>query len=232
MECKQVQKRLPGLADGRIVEAERRALQRHLGRCQNCTESAADYRKLRSNLLGLPREEAPVGLKWSLRAMASREAARRRRYAGFAGWLHERRDQALLLFDRLMRPFAVPATAGVFSSLILFTLVMTNFRGIVIAHPNDVPTILSTDAQLLRSAPLSIDSDFVVVDVLVDDQGRVLQYRFPEDLGGFTNKENHKQIERALRLCVFKPATNFGQPVDGWTRVSFATQRSEMEVHD
>ena len=87
---------------------------------------------------------------------------------------------------------------GVFSAILLFTLVLTNFRGIVRAHPNDVPTVLGTNATLLSSPPLNIDSEWVVVDVLVDEQdGRaVAEPPAAEHPGGHTDRERLRLLER------------------------------------
>jgi hypothetical protein len=169
-------------------------------------------------------------LEWQLRAMASHAASRRRRFGGVAGWFRESLISFRLRIGQLLRPLAVPTMGGVFSAILLFSLVLTNFRGIVRAHPNDVPTALGTNATLVSSPPLNVDSEYVVVDVLVDEQGQVIDYRFPEDWGALKSPEARKRLEEALRFSTFQPATNFGKPVQGWVRVNYSTQRSEMDV--
>ena len=230
MNCQQVQIRLSAFLDGFVAEEERYAVERHLARCAGCAAAHDSYNGLRMSLRSLPARAVTPELSWSLRAMASREASRRRRFAGMLGWLQERTELLRFRASLLLRPIAVPAAGGVFSAIFLFTMVMMHFRGIVIAQPNDVPTALSTNAELISSPSLNIDSDYVVVDVLVDEQGRLLDYRFPEGYGSLKSKDATQRLEQALRYSVFLPATSFGQPVQGWVRVYYSTQRNEMDV--
>jgi hypothetical protein len=230
MNCQQVQIRLSAFLDGFVVEEERYAVERHLVRCTGCATARDQYSDLRMSLHSLPVRAVTPELSSTLRVMASRAAARRRRFAGMLGWVQERFELLKLRSSLLLRPLAVPAFGGLCSAIFLFTLVMTHFRGIVIAQPNDIPTALTTNAELISSPSLNIDSDYVVVDVLVDEQGRLLDYRFPEGYGSLKSKDANQRLEHALRYSVFLPATSFGQPVQGWVRVYYSTQRNEMDV--
>lgn len=230
MNCQQVQQRFSFMLDGQIVDQERRAVERHVAHCPTCARRRDEYQTNRTHLKAIPARRMPLRLEWQLRALASREASRRRRFGDVAGWWQEACVSVRLSVGDLMRPLAVPAMGGVFSAILLFALVLTNFRGIVRAHPNDVPTVLGTHAELLSSPPLNVDSEYVVVDVLVDETGRVIDYRFPVGWGSLENPESRKRLEQALRFSTFLPATNFGKPVQGWVRVSYSTQRSEMDV--
>lgn len=230
MNCQQVQQRISAMIDGQVVDQDRYALERHVALCPACATRRDEYLTIRNSMRSLPARKVPLRLQWQLRSMASREASRRQRFGNVSGWWKEQLISFRLRAGDLMRPLAVPAMGGVFSAIFLFSLVLTNFRGIVRAHPNDVPTALGTNAELLSSPPLNIDSEYVVVDVLVDEQGRVIDYRFPEGYGALKSPEARQRLERALRFSTFQPATNFGYPVQGWVRVNYSTQRSEMDV--
>lgn len=222
MECTLVQGRLSEFSDGCVVEAERRALEAHVARCKACYARLEEYRALRRSVQALPRESVPAPLAFQIRATASREANRRRLYAGVGGWFRQRLERAAFVANDLMRPLAIPAVGGLFSAILLFSMVMTNFRGIVTAQTaNDIPTILSTDASILTTPPMNFEADDIVLDVLVDETGKIIDYSFPEGYGSLKTAEMRRRLENSLLFTQFKPATAFGQPVIGWVRVSF-----------
>jgi hypothetical protein len=170
----------------------------------------------------VPHEPVPAPLACQIRATASREANRRRLYAGVGGWFRQRLERAAFFANDLMRPLAIPAVGGLFSAILLFSMVMTNFRGIVTAQTaNDIPTILSTDASILTTPPMNFEADDIVLDVLVDETGKIIDYSFPEGYGSLKTAEMRRRLENSLLFTQFKPATAFGQPVIGWVRVSF-----------
>jgi hypothetical protein len=222
MDCTLVQGRLSEFSDGCVVDAERRALEAHVARCKACYARLEEYRTLRRSLQALPKQTVPSPVAYYVRSAASREASRRRLYAGFDGWMREKVDSLSLFANNLMRPLAIPAVGGLCSAIILFSMVMTNFRGIVTAQsPNDIPTILSTDASILTTPPMNFDANDIVLDVLVDETGKIIDYSFPEGYGSLKTAEMRRRLENSLLFTQFKPATAFGQPVIGWVRVSF-----------
>jgi len=228
MNCQQFRQNVSAMIDGQIVEQDRRDLERHIADCASCAALRSDYQTLRGELLESRPSPVPMMLEWRLRSMASRQAAYRRRFAGLTGWLRE--SPFRLRASQIMRPLAVPAMAGLFYTVLVFGLFLANFRVIVSAHPQDVPTALVTNAELVSSPPLTVDSEYVVVDVLVDEQGRFLDYRFPEGFGALKSSEQRQRLEKTLRNSVFHPATYFFHPAQGWVRVHFSTQRCEMDV--
>jgi hypothetical protein len=229
MDCPQVAIKLSGLLDGQIVEQERHALETHLGSCAPCAGRWEEFRAVRAGIRALPARRLPSSLVWKLRITASREAARRRRGL-LGGIVEEWAGRTLRLAADLMRPLAIPAAGGVFSAVLLFFAVMTNFSGVVLSDTKDVPTILNTEASMLSSMPVASDTEFVILEVLIDEQGRVVDYSIPASADPVRLANLRRQIEVALRFAQFKPATQFGQPVMGWVRVTFSGQRSEMDV--
>jgi negative regulator of sigma E activity len=228
MDCPLVANKLSGLLDGQIAGRERATVETHLQSCAPCAESWEEYRAIRSALRASPGRRIPVSLEWNLRVMASREASRRRR--ALAGMLEEWFQRSMRLAGELLRPLAIPAAGGVFSAVILLGTIMTNFSGVVHSHPKDVPTILSTEAEMVSSPPVSGDTEYLILEVLVDEQGRAVDYSIPATTDPRRLAALKRQIEIALRYAQFKPATQFGQPVMGWLKVTFASSLSSMDV--
>ncbi len=229
MDCQQVKLMLSSFQDGCVVESERREIQNHLGRCGPCSLQYGQLEMVRQTLRAMPRRPMPAHLAYSLRSIASREAARRRYYAGFRGYVRSVAEWIALTKDNLMRPFALPAAGGIASAVFLFVMVMTNFQGIVRQHANDVPLALATEPTV-RSVFLDMAGDNeVTLDLYVDEQGRVLDYAFPDGSGSIKTTLLRRNLETTLLLSEFNPATTFGRPVSGWVRVKF-TGRSQIDV--
>jgi hypothetical protein len=123
---------------------------------------------------------------------------------------------------------ALPAAGGLAAAVLLFMAVMTNFQGIIsVPQPGDVPTILATEAQL-KSTLLDTAPEEINVVVLVDEQGRVIDYSLPKGLDLAARQELKREIGNSLLFSQFHPRTTFGQPTVGWVRVTF--RRTQLEV--
>jgi len=128
----------------------------------------------------------------------------------------------------LMKPLALPAAGGLATAVLLFMAIMTSFQGIMSGpQPGDVPTILATEAQL-KSTLLDTAPDEINVDVLVDEQGRVIDYSLPKGLDLAARQELRRMIGNSLLFSQFNPATTFGQPTAGWVRVTF--RKTQLDV--
>jgi hypothetical protein len=228
MQCQQVKWLLSVFEDDVTLDSDRLQIINHLNECSDCANRAGQIRAVRLSLKNLPKEKLPPHLAFVLRSMASRESARRRRHANFRASLRAAAEWLSLRVNNLMKPIALPAAGGLVSAIVLFSMVMFNFQGIVTTpHPNDVPTVLSTDASV-QSSILDFHGDELVVDVLVDEGGRVIDYTIPEDPLHPRSPDMRRSLENSLLFTVFKPATTFGQPVSGWVRLSL--RRIETDV--
>jgi len=228
MDCSQVNVALSLLADGHVTDAERKQMLLHLGACPQCARRYEQLREVRASLRALPRRRIPPMVSLSLRVIASKESARRRRYHDFMATCREWTDRVVFRFNGLMRPLALPAAGGLLSAVLLFSMVMPNFQGLVRAHANDVPTILFTDATVKSSLDFSMGADEIIVAVFVDERGRVIDYAFPEGSAQLNTAAMRRQLENTLLFTHFQPATTFGQPTAGWVRVSL--RRSQIDV--
>jgi hypothetical protein len=160
--------------------------------------------------------------------MASREAARRRRRVDLRAQVHDLTERVAFWASGLMKPLALPAAGGLAAAVLLFMAVMTNFQGIIsVPQPGDIPTVLATEAQL-KSTLLDTAPEEINVDVLVDEQGRVIDYSLPKGLDLAARQELKREIGNSLLFSQFHPKTTFGQPTLGWVRVTF--RRTQLEV--
>jgi hypothetical protein len=87
--------------------------------------------------------------------------------------------------------------------------------------------VLATEASV-KSLLIAFECDEVVLDLFVDEQGRVIDYSFPDGYGSLKTASMRRRMEQSLLFTQFTPATTFGQPTQRWVRVSF--RRSEIDV--
>lgn len=228
MDCLQVQWMLSAFLDGRIVESERRSLEEHMASCVACSARYAGYVNVQTALRAAPVRKVNRQLGLSLRSLASREAARRRRQVDFRARVHDFTERLAFWANGLMKPLALPAAGGLAAAVVLFLAVSTGFQGIISApQPGDIPTILATEAQL-KSTLLDTAPDEISVEVLVDEQGRVIDYSLPSGLDLAARQELKRVIGNSLLFTQFQPATMFGQPTAGWVKVKF--RRTQLDV--
>jgi hypothetical protein len=228
MDCSQVSSLLSQLADGHLIDAERRDALAHLDTCPGCARNFEQLLEVRTAVRALPARRVPPMLALSLRVIASRESARRRRYHGLMAALQAWGENFWFRLNGMMRPLALPAAGGLASAVLLFSMVMPNFQGLVRAHSNDVPTMLFTGATVISSHELVLGVDEMTLDVYVDERGRVIDYAFPDGSAQLNTAATRRQLENSLLFTQFQPATSFGQPTAGWVRVSL--RRSQIDV--
>lgn len=185
-----------------------------------------DNRALRAALRGMRKPVPPPALTTSLRILASRErqrAAERRSMAAFCqAWA----DRARLAMHNLMRPLALPFAGGVFSAVALFSLWVAPAYPVLAHGGVDVPTGLSTSAAVKFTSPLGMSNADIVVDVLVDEQGRMVEYSV---LSGTLDARSRRNLENALMFTEFIPATAFGRPSFGRVRVWLNSSRIDVK---
>jgi len=166
----------------------------------------------------------PPSLTSSLRVLASREQ-RRSVYGRGRVFL----DRLHLFFDNLMRPLALPFAGGVCSTIILFSMWLVPLYPLRGSDAFDVPSILTTQAAVKLTAPVSFDdADDVIVDVTIDGDGRMVDYKIVS--GSYPNDEAlRRSIAGVLLLTRFTPATSFGQPVEGRLRLSLRSSHIDVK---
>ena len=192
-----------------------------------------DNQELGAALRALPRV-SPLGLTTSLRVLASRErqrrlAARLSPWGRITAWS----DRLSLHANNLMRPIALPLAGGVFSAVVLFGVMLASTFPV---HANtgsdsDVPTMLTTSAGIKGLSPISSwdDGDVVVVDVILDGQGRMIDYAIVSGAAVLQNAAVRRRLENKLLFTEFVPATAFGVPTTSRLCLLVGTSRIEVK---
>jgi hypothetical protein len=182
---------------------------------------------IRRALKNLPsRIPTPKGLTTSLRVLASKERQRSLLRQSFRTRCYAWADRLRLAADNAMRPLALPFAGGVFSAIALFSMCVVPTYPLHVVGSVDVPTILTTEATVKGAAPLGISGGAsLVVDVTVDDQGRMVDYSIVSGAGYLQDATLRRRLENMLMFTEFVPATSFGRPTSGRIRIPlFAVQ--------
>ena len=170
----------------------------------------------------------PAELRTSLRVLASRERQRYLEHRDLAAICKTWRGRAKLYFDNVLRSVALPVAGGVCSTLVLFSMFVVPTYPLLTRGVADVPTILNTPVSVKSMAPFSVGDTDVVVDVVVDEQGRMLDYAIVAGATVLANPQMRKRLENALVYSNFTPATSFGQPTVSKMRLWFHSSRIDV----
>jgi hypothetical protein len=170
----------------------------------------------------LPAKMPPSGLRTSLRVLASRE--RQRILSNQINW----RDRFHLSMKNMMRPLALPFAGGILSTVALFGMCLTPMYPTRTDDSSDVPTGLTTEAAVKYTAPIGGSCGEVVVDVTVDESGRMVDYKIVSGFNVLTSAQVRRSLENRLIFTEFKPVTQFGHAMSGKLRVYF--RNSEVDV--
>jgi hypothetical protein len=204
---------LSGYLDGAITGKQMYALDLHLQGCGGC---AAEYHLLRRTqavLNRIGREKVPDDLSLKIRLAISRETAKVRQ--PFWGSFMQRLENSV-------RAFMVPATAGIFATVIVFGLLMGFITPV--KATNDIPLLISTDPELQSTgfgvSMGEINEESLVIEAYVDANGRVQDYRILSDADKL--KDLPRPVKNMLIFTTFRPATWMGSPRPGTAVLSFS----------
>lgn len=215
MKCTDAEPLFSAYMDRAMTGKQMREVSAHLESCDDCRSEFTVLSNTQKMVAGLGRKQPPADLALNLRVRISQELARSRRRP-FEG--------LMVRLQNTFNAFMVPATAGVVTAIIVFGLLIGVLYPVPMASANDVPTALYTPPELAFS-PFgmemgSIDTDSLVVEADIDQNGRVQDYRIlsaPEN-----TKEIIPELNKMLIFTQFRPATAFGRPTTGRAVLSFA----------
>jgi hypothetical protein len=213
MNCVHARSLLSGYLDGAITGKQMYALDLHLQGCEGC---AAEYHLLRRTqavLNRIGREKVPDDLSLKIRLAISREVAKVRQ--PFWGSFMQRLENSV-------RAFMVPATAGIFATVIVFGLLMGFITPV--KATDDIPLLISTDPELQSTgfgvSMGEINEESLVIEAYVDANGRVQDYRILSDADKL--KDLPRPVKNMLIFTTFRPATWMGSPRPGTAVMSFS----------
>jgi hypothetical protein len=214
MTCVHAKSLLSAYLDGAITGRQMYVLDLHIQSCHSCRAEYESLRRTQSVMVRMGRAKVPDDLSLKIRLAISREAARVRQPL----W-----GSLVLRVENSIRAFMVPATAGIFATIIVFGLLM-GFITPVRANSNDVPLLLSTDPELQSTgfgvAMGEITEDSLVIEAYVDANGRVQDYRILSDPDKV--KDLPHPVKNMLIFTTFRPATWMGSPRPGTAVLSFS----------
>jgi hypothetical protein len=192
---------------------------------ENLLNSDAINRALRS----LPAREPHPELRTSLRVIASRERERRVAKRGLTATLGTWRGRFEMFSENFLRAIALPVAGGVAAAVVLFSMCVVPAYPLRGRATADVPTVLTTQVAVKGMAPFFGGGDDVVVDVTVDEQGRMIDYAVVAGATALANASLRRRLENVLLFTEFTPATSFGQPMSSKTRLWFRTSRIDVK---
>ena len=222
MTCGEYKKMFSLYLDGQISGAEMYSLSRHMESCPDCTQEYKELRRTQQLLAQLAKAKAkpPADLALRLRVAISRESAQARR---------SRFEGAMVRLSNALNAFMVPATAGALSAVLTFGLLFGFFAlpQQLEASSSDVPLMFYTGPQMERSAfgtslgnMGSIGDDSLVIEALVDANGRVEDYRIVSEPS--ETQAVMSQLKSLLIFTTFRPALSMGRPTTGRAVISFS----------
>ena len=229
MECWNIRQRVSAYLDKSVSEHELREMRQHMSNCGPCARETERHQRVRAALRTLPRAAVPAELTMRLRVIASKVRAEAVR--GESGWSRWR-DRFQLTAKNLMKPLALPLAGGLCSAVVLFSALVPTFTSTYATgkRPSlwDVPTMLATEPMVKCTAPVAFGETEAVVDLTIDDQGRITNYSIVSTAPGQKMEQVRRNLENKLLFLGFWPATAFGKPIAGTVRVSFGSSHVEV----
>jgi hypothetical protein len=227
MSCQKVQEQISLMLDRQLTGDEWEQSKAHIRSCRRCDAYLESMRKIRTGLNAMVEVTPPAELSARLHVVASHERARQVARANVAVRIRDVCANIRLYFDNLMRPFAVPVTGGLFSALLLFSILVPKLNSFQRNDGDEPPLAIITDpegeivgasAEALRLQPggATITGSEVSLVLLIDERGHVQDYY----LSGGELTDDMKSI---VLLSRFTPATIDGQPTWGLKQVVFST---------
>jgi len=209
---------LPGFLEGMVAKSKRVGMQAHLDSCANCREALEGYRQLAIALAHVEPVAPPADLAARIRTQAAHTRA--------LGSLPQRVwRRAVMVFENILEPLAIPATGGVLTAIVAFLFVV---QGILVGMPvgvvaNDLPTSLMQPARLESLGPFPVPgitdgaadhsgAELLIVEATLNQQGQVVSYNI---LAGPTDAALRRQLDQVLLFSRFRPQLSFGRPTAG-----------------
>jgi hypothetical protein len=211
--CKSVRANLWDYAARRLAQEETEALGAHLDDCRDCDRCLADISSLNTGFRHLPVQAVPPMVTTRLQVIASRERSRNLLRLNPGAWLKDRLSSALMSFNNLLRPLAVPAAGGILASCFCFSLIAhtLQLRPYVLGE-DDMPVGLNTEVMMGDVSPFTFSKKDVTVELTVDADGTVTDFS-PMPHSPSLTSEDLQQIASKVLYGTFTPAVRFGQRV-------------------
>ena len=208
MNCWKAKRRSGDFVDGKLRESERARVAAHLAACGSCAAAVDRLRTVRTALGKLPAPAVPHDLRTSLRVMASRE---RQAVVEALGSPWKRAfERWCFRLDQMMRPFTVPATGGVLSTVVLFSALAFTIEDHTRSVNYEVP-VMYADRFNANLVPLQLQQS-VTLMLSLDGKGRITDYAVHDGGAGFVGDPTRLQYNN-ISLPEFANVLEATQPV-------------------
>ena len=208
--CKFVRDAIWDFDAGALDPESNVGITKHLIKCRDCAAHRVEVRSLRTGLKSVPQMPVPSLAAMRVKVTASRERSRLLLRRDIATHLKELKARAKLFTDHLLRPFAVPAAGGLLASFLCFGAIVDALNLRIQQGWSDMPVGLFSSVSIDDLSPFSFPGTDVIVQLTVDEQGRVSDFSVPQ--GNVTQSEM-QEIGNLVLYSSFHPARAFGQPV-------------------
>jgi len=216
MTCKNAQRLMPGTLDGGLGAREQAQLRLHLEACPACRSELGKYRQLSAMMSRSERATPPPDLALKIRVALNR--ARDAEPWGRRAW-----SRITITAENLLAPLALPATGGLATALLTFSIVFYNLLlGVPLgAVANDVPIHQIQAARLEALAPFPMpgaqayaadEEEVLVIEAVVNQYGQAVDYRI---LVGPDTLEVRRQLDSVVLFSKYRPQFSFGRPSAG-----------------
>lgn len=189
--------------------------------------------RLLQSLPHLPARAVPPELSVALRVMASHQHKRQAARRNFGARVQHIWEWVERFREDFLGPLALPLTGGVAAAVVLFSMCVVPeypLRQPSVANvPSvDVPTTLSTAVAVKTISPFVTSADEVVVDVWVDEEGRMFDYAIVAGASVLASEHLRRRLENMLLFTQFTPATEFGRPMPSKVRLRLGSSRVDV----
>jgi hypothetical protein len=210
-------------SQGGLAGDERDWTVAHIEGCRACKSEFETAQFQRAALRSLATARLPARLAGNLRVMASHAQARQLTRITWTARFNDISDRIALHFENLMKPVALPIAGGLISAMLMFGVLIpsVSYARVRTVEPPS-PVFTEPDGQVvgegefphLEPANLTTVSGRVVVLLLIDDRGKVQNYRV-------TQGQMTPEVQNFILFSVFTPATMFGRPTWGEVKAVF-----------
>ncbi len=216
MTCSNVKRRSTDFIDGRLRKREHSKLEAHLRDCDECSLEVHQTRAMRASLVNLPHPLAPASLRSKLLVLASKE--RQILIETDGSRLRRCWNSWRFRMEQLMRPFTIPATGGLMSSVLLFSALAFTIGTTTRQVAYEVPVLYAErmDANLV---PVELRS-VVTLAMSLDGQGRITDYAVRGGSSSFVGNATRLQYNQ-IAMPQFPGVMGVAQPTTGDVRISF-----------
>lgn len=212
INCQNAKRSSTAYVDGRLRSDERLGVAAHLSECDTCTSYFEEIVSLRAALQLLQAPAPPSRLTTALQVIASRERAsvietHGSRWSGV--W-----EKWKFKFNGFMRPLAVPATGGLVSSILLFTMFVLTVGTSTQIVSYEVP--LNEQASLV---PVELSSHPVFVNMSLDSNGRLADFAMNDPTCKL--RAGLQRQRASITVPVFATVFGVTQPISGDIQIRF-----------